>query len=109
MYVWRKLADRSWVAAHEAALHSLTGAQLAIIEQPARKRLQLEVASQSRHRLHILRKQFGGRIEKLPRGWLKRCLHRKTRPITIGKKRLIIPAGTAFGTGEHATTAMCLH
>ncbi|MBV9618408.1 MAG: 50S ribosomal protein L11 methyltransferase [Verrucomicrobia bacterium] len=39
---------------------------------------------------------------------MKRALRRKTKPIRAGNKRLNIPAGAAFGTGEHATTAMSL-
>ncbi|HLW36509.1 MAG TPA: 50S ribosomal protein L11 methyltransferase, partial [Chthoniobacterales bacterium] len=40
--------------------------------------------------------------------WKKRVLRQKTKPIRIGERKLIIPAGAAFGTGEHATTAMCI-
>jgi ribosomal protein L11 methyltransferase len=54
-------------------------------------------------------KEFGGRVEKLPRDWLKRLAgQQKTKPIEIRGQKLIIPAGAAFGTGEHATTAMSL-
>ncbi|HZR78392.1 MAG TPA: 50S ribosomal protein L11 methyltransferase, partial [Chthoniobacterales bacterium] len=35
-------------------------------------------------------------------------LRQKTKPVTVANRKLIIPAGAAFGTGEHATTAMCL-
>jgi ribosomal protein L11 methyltransferase len=109
MYLWRKLAGRSWLAANQTALRALAGDQLAIIEQPSSKRVQLEVSSQSRRRLRTLVIQFGGRIKKLPRDWLKRFLRQqKTKPRKIAGKRLIIPAGAAFGTGEHATTTMCL-
>lgn len=53
--------------------------------------------------------QFGGRIEKLPRDWLKLILHQqKTKSLKISDKTLVIPAGAAFGTGAHATTALCL-
>lgn len=84
------------------------GEDLAIIERPNRKRLQLEVASKSRMRLQNLGKKFGGRIEKLPGDWLTRSLNQKTKPIQVAGKRLLIPAGAAFGTGEHATTSMSL-
>jgi len=86
----------------------VVGEDLAIIDQPNRKRLQLEVASKSRPQLENLGKKFGGRIEKLPGDWLKRSLNQKTKPIQVGGKRLVIPAGAAFGTGEHPTTAMSL-
>jgi ribosomal protein L11 methylase PrmA len=109
MYLWRKLAGRSWLAAQEQALRSVAGHQLAIIQRPNRLRLELEVASQSYRRVGKLQQKFGGSIEKLPRDWRKRYLHQqKTSPLKIGGKKLIIPAGAAFGTGAHATTAMCL-
>lgn len=68
----------------------------------------MEVAGESRAELEKLARRFGGRIQKLPRKWLQRALRQKTKPIKIGSRKLIIPAGTAFGTGDHATTAMCL-
>lgn len=88
--------------------------------------MQFEVVSSSRVGLLNLAKQFGGRVEKLPRDWLKRFSRgQKTEPVRIGKRlivlrsqkdreassfpyNLIIPLGAAFGTGEHATTAMSL-
>ena len=108
MYLWRKSATEKWLGDHEIALRTLAGDRLAIIEQPNRKRLQVEVASKSRIQLRKLTQEFGGRIQKLPRDWLKRSLRRKTKPLRVGKKKLIVPAGAAFGTGEHATTAMSL-
>jgi ribosomal protein L11 methyltransferase len=87
-------------------LRAFTGEQLAIIEKLNRKRLQVEVASKSRTELQRLAEKFGGRIQKLARDWLKRSLRQKTKPIRVGNKQLIIPAGAAFGTGEHTTTGM---
>jgi ribosomal protein L11 methyltransferase len=108
MYLWRRLASRDWWHDNEQRLRALARDQLAIIERPNQKRLQLEIASTSRTKLRFLAQEFGGRIEKLPRDWLKRSLGRKTKPLQIGNRKLIIPAGAAFGTGEHVTTAMCL-
>src|SRR5437016_8470545 len=123
MYLWRRQASEKWWRDKEEELRAVAGDRLAIIEQAGRRRLQFEVASSSRTGLLKLAKQFGGRVEKLPRDWLKRfAREQKTEPISIGKrliivrlqqdrqstKKLIIPAGTAFGTGEHATTAMSL-
>jgi len=74
--------------------------------------------------------EFGGRAEKWPRHWLERFadLH-KSKPLKIGtrlwisnvrrtpasrvsghkgRSHILIPASAAFGTGEHATTAMSL-
>ena len=78
--------------------------------------------------MSALVKKFGGRIEALPRNWLKQFARADSKPIKIGKRlvisniggkasrpsqhkgrsHIIIPASLAFGTGEHATTAMSL-
>jgi ribosomal protein L11 methyltransferase len=136
MYLWRKFAGRQWFRKNERALRSRAGDQLTIIERPNGKRLQIEVARKAQSDAQELVKVFGGRIEKLPRDWLKRFRrHEKREPLKIGKRLLItnvggtsvsrvragravsrrkgpshivIPAGAAFGTGEHATTAICL-
>ena len=106
MYLWRRAASERWLDQHESELRDLAGHRLAIIERLNRKQLSLEIGSNSRPLLQQIQRQFNGRIQKLPRDWLKRSLHRKTKPLRVGTKRLIIPAGAAFGTGEHATTAM---
>src|SRR5437868_1400733 len=108
MYLWRRLATRKWKSRHEEELRAMAGNNLAIVERSDRKLLQFEVASNQRPDLQSLARTFGGRIEKLPRDWLKRSLNRRTKPIRIRNRRLHIPAGAAFGTGEHATTAMSL-
>jgi len=108
MYLWRRRATRGWWNVNKEALRALAGNQLAVIERPDRKQIELEVASRSRAQLQTLRQEFGGRVEELRRDWLKRSLRRTTKPIQVANKTLNIPAGTAFGTGEHATTSMCL-
>ncbi len=127
MFVWRKRASADWLAANEAALREVTGQQLAIISRPGRKNAIAEVAGSNRRDLENIRSHFGGTIEKLSRDWLTRFSGAQTtKPIKIGKRliiyrsvpsknrsrnkntSLLIPAGTAFGTGEHATTAMSL-
>jgi ribosomal protein L11 methyltransferase len=123
MYLWRRPASQKWWSDNEERLRAGAGDRLAITEEAGRKRLQLEVGSASRAELQGLAKEFGGRISKLPHNWLKRFSRKQqTEPIRIGKRlvivrsrkdrqstnQLIIPAGVAFGTGEHATTAMSL-
>ncbi len=123
MYLWRRPASQKWWSDNEERLRAGAGDRLAIIEEAGRKRLQLEIASPSRAELQSLVREFGGRISKLPHDWLKRFSRKQqTEPIRIGKRlvivrsrkdrqstnQLIIPAGVAFGTGEHATTAMSL-
>ena len=108
MYLWRRSASQRWLSDNEERLNAIAGDRLAIIERPNQKRFRIEVASKSRMQLEQIAKYFGGRIQKLPRNWLTRSLRRKTKPIKIGRKSLAIPAGAAFGTGEHATTTMSL-
>ena len=130
MYLWRKIAGPRWLSARENILQARSAGRLAIISRPGRKRQQLEIACTSRNDSRKLVEEFGGRTEKLPRNWLKRfaCLH-GSKPLKVGKRLviagkidfqtpkafvlkkrrlLVIPASAAFGTGEHATTAMSL-
>jgi ribosomal protein L11 methyltransferase len=123
MFVWRKRASAVWLAANEAPLCEIAGQRLAIISRADRKTAIAEIAGSSRRNLENIRSRFGGPIEKLPRDWLTRFLRAQTTtPIKIGKrliiyrsvtsrnktKGLVIPAGGAFGTGEHTTTVMSL-
>ena len=130
MYLWRKIAEPRWLGAHKNILQARSCGRLAIISKPGRKRRQLEIACTSRNDSRKLVEEFGGRTEKLPRNWLQRFarLH-QSKPIKVGKRLviagkvdfqtqkafvlnkprlLVIPASAAFGTGEHATTAMSL-
>jgi ribosomal protein L11 methyltransferase len=128
MYLWRRRATPQWWLDHEESLRARFDGKLAVIEQPNRTKLQLEVACTSRKDSRELVEEFGGRGVKLPRNWLQ-CFEqqRKPKPLKIGKQLvvtrsgtlrgaaatgksrfLVIPAGPAFGTGEHATTAMSL-
>jgi len=128
MYLWRKIAEPRWLSAHESILQARSGGRLAIISRPGRKRWQLQIACTSRNDSRKLVEEFGGRTEKLPRNWLKRFADaEKRKPLRIGARLviarskvraqccgvkkprlLVIPASAAFGTGEHATTAMSL-
>src|SRR5437016_1187027 len=133
MYLWRRQASQKWWSNHQDELRAAAGKGLAIIEQAGRKRLDLEVTCRSRSDGQKLAKAFGGRLQKLPRDWLKRfSRQKKGKPLKIGRRlivvnvggtsvsrlrlgsppqgasHLLIPASTAFGTGEHATTAMSI-
>ena len=127
MFVWRKRASAVWLAANEAPLCEIGGHRLAVISRPDRKSAIAEITGSSRRNLAKIRSRFGGTIEKLPRDWLKEFSRsQKSEPIKIGNRltiyrsvtsknrsrnrnrNLLIPAGAAFGTGEHATTAMSL-
>src|SRR5207248_10351528 len=125
MFVWRKRASAVWLAANEAALGEVAGQRLAILSRPGRKNAMVEIAGSSRRDLEKIRSRFGGTIVKFPRDSLTTFSRAQTtKPIKIGKrliicrsvtsknrnrnKTLLIPAGAAFGTGEHTTTAMSL-
>ncbi|MGC2626788.1 MAG: 50S ribosomal protein L11 methyltransferase [Candidatus Udaeobacter sp.] len=129
MYLWRKRAELRWVEAHEDLLQARAFGQLVIVRKPGRKRLEMEIVCRSRSDSSALLKEFGGRIEALPRNWLERFTRSDSKPLKIGKRlmvsnvegtlvsrlsrhkgcpHIIIPASLAFGTGEHATTAMSL-
>ena len=127
MFVWRKRAGTVWLAANEATLREVAGQRLAIISRPGRKNAIAEIAGSNRRDLENIRSRFGGTIVKFPRDWLTTFSRGQTpKPIKIGKrliiyrsvtsknrirnrnKTLLIPAGAAFGTGEHTTTAMSL-
>ena len=136
MYLWRKSTTPRWFDAHEGTLRAKANAKLAIIEQPGRRNLQVEVCCKSRTQARSFVRQFGGRIEKLSRDWLQRfSREQNSKPIKIGKRlvisnvggtlvsrlrtrtkksgrqgpsHIVIPTGAAFGTGDHATTAMSL-
>ena len=124
MFVWRKRASARWLAANEDELRKIAGNQLAIIETGSGKTTTVEVADAERRKLESARRRFGGRIATLPRHWLGNFLRLAAgKPVKIGKRlkivrsraglkasdrALMIPAGAAFGTGEHITTEMSL-
>jgi ribosomal protein L11 methyltransferase len=128
MYLWRRRATPQWWLDHRESLRARFGGKLAVIEQPNWTQLQVEVACTCRKDSRKLVEEFGGRLVKLPRNWLQRFEQQeKRKPLKIGKhlvvirsgsvrgaaaagksSLLVIPAGPAFGTGEHATTAMSL-
>jgi ribosomal protein L11 methyltransferase len=126
VFLWRKRAEPRWVKAHENLLEAHADGQLVIVRRPGRERLELEIVCRSRGDSSALLKEFGGRIEALPPNWLERFARGDSKQIKIGKRlvvssvggtlvsrhkgrsHIIIPASLAFGTGEHATTAMSL-
>src|SRR5436853_7607833 len=122
MFFWRKFAELRWLKAHEDILQAHAHGQLVIVRRPERKRLELEIVCRSRSDSSALLKEFGGRIEVLPRNWLERFTRADSKPIKIGKRlvlssvggtlvsrllrykdrsHIIIPASLASGTGEH--------
>jgi ribosomal protein L11 methyltransferase len=126
IYLWRKFVAPRRIDIYQTNLRDWVGDEFAIITRPNHKRALFEVACKSQKQARELITEFGGRIQKLSAGWQRRLTRdRKARPLKIGKRlaivrssrdreansfpyKLVIPAGAAFGTGEHMTTAMSL-
>jgi ribosomal protein L11 methyltransferase len=121
MILWQRYASAAWLAANEAKLEEIARLNLAIIARPGRRQDIVQVVCRRRARAEMLRRKFGGRIEALSEDW--RLARPLRRPIRIGRSleivselsgpmsgrsQLVVPAATAFGTGEHVTTAMSL-
>jgi ribosomal protein L11 methyltransferase len=128
-YIWRKRAGAHWLRLRNEDLTRRFGSTLAIIERPRGERALLEISCRTSKQARKLVREFGGSIERLRRDWLQ-SFARQTRakPLRIGSRlvilrtpekettrsqanhahRVVIPAEAAFGTGAHATTAMCL-
>jgi ribosomal protein L11 methyltransferase len=121
MHLWRKHATNDWLRAHSQELIARHGGAIAIVERPGKRAL-VEVASETRRATADLQRQFGGSIEKLRADWLRQFARKsQSKPLRIGsrlivrrdsdlkdERTIVIPAEAAFGTGEHATTAMSL-
>ena len=122
MILWQKQASAEWLADNEALLEEFSPGNVAITTRPGWVRSLVQVFCPSLAQSEGLRRKFGGRTIKLPHNWL--TLYQppvSLAPLRIGHRleivrarsqssqsQLIIPAAGAFGTGEHATTAMSL-
>ncbi|HWL92225.1 MAG TPA: 50S ribosomal protein L11 methyltransferase [Phycisphaerae bacterium] len=124
MYIWRKHAGRGWLRDRIEPLARRFGRALAVVERPGGKRGLLEVCCRTKKEAQKLIREFGGSMKKLQPDWLQHFAKQTVgKPLRIGSRliilsapaqrataaqTLIIPAEAAFGTGQHATTAMCL-
>jgi ribosomal protein L11 methyltransferase len=124
MYIWRKRASADWLRRQGDEFPHRFGGTIAIIEEPGNARTLVEISCETRNEAVRLQREFGGTIEKLRPDWLAQLakqtqmkplrigsrliVSRTPDPIRKGARTIAIPAEAAFGTGEHATTAMCL-
>ncbi len=127
MHLWRKRVGSRWWRLRCENFTERFIDSLAIIEPPGTERVTLEISCRTARAARELVREFGGTIERLRGDWLQHYAKRaETKPLRIGSRIVIlsapeaspsqgtharplaIPAEAAFGTGEHATTALCL-
>ena len=126
MYIWRKRATTDWLRIRSEDLTRRFGHTLAVVERTGDARTLLEISCTTKGEARSLVCEFGGNVEKLRRNWLANFAKTdRARPLRVGSRlvilrrreektspnparALVIPAEAAFGTGEHATTAMSL-
>lgn len=123
MYRWTRLSSKKWEDAWEERLRFLGPGRVVMVTWPESKALKIEVFT-GRQSAEALVKRFGGRATKVaPHIWAG-SRGRQRAPLAIRGRLWVhsdeatwarakgnaiwIPAGMAFGTGEHATTATCL-
>jgi len=128
LHRWTRLSSVKWEDAWTERLRFLDPERLAFITWPDSRALKIEAYCDSKT-AQALVKRFGGRATKIAphiwtgdpakpraplaiRGQLKVFSDEASWKAWQKKRRkppgIFIPAGMAFGTGEHATTATCL-
>ena len=132
MHLWRKRLPgshaQSWIDRLQAHVDRT---RIALVSTPsAEQSVRLEVYCDRASEARELAARFGGRTTEVQEeSWLPPPATAPGRPLSIGGRLLVtsrpeelaplensrrgvpllcIPAAMAFGTGEHATTAMCL-
>jgi ribosomal protein L11 methyltransferase len=126
VFIWRKRAGASWLRLWSDDLAGRFPDSLALTERPGAERATVEISCATERQARALVREFGGGVERLRRDWLADFAKRsRAKPLRVGSRLLIlrtretkapanraralvIPAEAAFGTGDHATTAMCL-
>jgi ribosomal protein L11 methyltransferase len=123
-FQWRKLSAAKWEDVWPERLSEFAD-RLAITTLPVRKTIRLEVFALTKTEAERLRRAFGGSVAVQRKDWMNTTVAPRPpinvrgkllvvtsateRDAVAGKRPvLLIPAGMAFGTGEHATTATCL-
>jgi ribosomal protein L11 methyltransferase len=123
-FTWRKLSAAKWEDVWPERLSQFAD-RLAITALGNDKSIRLDVFELTKTEATRIVKQFGGTVKKQNCDWLKAngkaraplkirgrlaviSSESERKEIKAGTPTLLIPAGMAFGTGEHATTLNCL-
>jgi ribosomal protein L11 methyltransferase len=125
-YTWKKLGSAKWEDAWVERLREVHD-RLAITAFAGAKTIRMEAFQLTKTQAERLRKGFGGTValQKKQRAVseaVRAPIKVREKLIVAGSEReraglekahpgravLVIPAGMAFGTGDHATTATCL-
>jgi ribosomal protein L11 methyltransferase len=128
LHRWTRLSSEKWEDAWVERLRFLAPDQVAFITWPDSRALKIEAYCDEKTGRQLV-KRFGGRVTRMaPQVWTGDP-ERPRAPLSIrgrlkvfsdeaswsawrkaGRKPpgILVPAGMAFGTGEHATTATCL-
>lgn len=128
LHRWTRLSSAKWEDAWTERLRFLAPEQLAFITWPDSRALKIEAYCDAKT-AQALVKRFGGRATKVaPHIWTGDPAKPRAPLAIRGKLKvysdepsfrawrkkgarppgIFVPAGMAFGTGEHATTATCL-
>ena len=131
MHVWKKQARPDEVDHWVELLGAVVDPQRIVVVEPVHGRSQrVEVYLETEPEARQLLERFKGRVTEVPpESWQPSPVTAPGKPLSIGgrllvtsreeeleslrqaspgKQILCIPAAMAFGTGEHATTSMCL-
>ena len=131
LFFWKKAvrcaSAEEWL---ERAAAVVPAERLALLTKANGRMASVEAYLDTAGEAERLARRFGGRTGKIEAGdWLAPAATKPGKPLSFGKRLLItghveelaglqaahpgrhvlcIPAAMAFGTGEHATTALCL-
>lgn len=126
-FSWRKLSAAKWADSWMERLAFLGPTRAMVIEFPNAPKVRVEAHGLTRKEADDLVKMFGGQVKEAK--WLtvenpplrppirirEKLLVVSTEqerdeavPQKANRKVLLVPAGMAFGTGEHDTTVTCL-
>ncbi|MDE1171656.1 MAG: 50S ribosomal protein L11 methyltransferase [Verrucomicrobium sp.] len=123
-WVWTRPISLRWADAWLERIAFVGFDRVVLVEKPGAKLGRLEAYPADKKTADLLTRSFGGRLRRTSAtNWLKKSA--PGAPLRIGKKliihpekpkaakkeavpSLVIPAGIAFGTGQHATTGMLL-